>query len=50
MTEKKRLGRPPTTGKTPNRNIRLTDHQWKVFCAKLGPDWLRKQIAKADTE
>lgn len=45
-----RIGRPPlaqTAGK--NRNIRLTDAEWKAFCDKLGPAWLRNQIKLAES-
>ena len=31
-----------------SRNIRMTDHEWEVFKALLGAEWLRYQIAKAD--
>jgi hypothetical protein len=33
-----------------NRNIRLTDPEWKTFREKLGVQWLREQIAKTEAE
>lgn len=45
----KKLGRPPaTTPPMKSRHIRLTDKQWQTFKDKLGPEWLREQIEKAE--
>lgn len=33
-----------------SRPIRMTDSEWEVFKNKLGPEWLREQIAKAAQE
>lgn len=49
MTDKPRIGRPPSGRELPkNRNIRLTEAQWKTFREKLGPKWLREQIDNAE--
>lgn len=34
--------------RTPIRSIRLSDERWKTFIDRLGMDWLRKQIDKAE--
>lgn len=44
----KKLGRPLGLLKGKNRNIRLTDEQWKTFREKLGIEWLREQIEIAE--
>lgn len=46
-----RVGRPPS-GREPskNRNIRLNDEEWQIFCNYFGPAWLREKIAAKITE
>jgi hypothetical protein len=45
---KKKTGRPANLVENKGRNIRLTDTEWKTFCDKLGPAWLRDQIKQAE--
>lgn len=28
------------------RGIRLSDAEWKTFCEEMGPEWLRREIAR----
>lgn len=52
MTEKRKRGRPKTTGKTPLRSIRVSDTEWAAWRAKAESqnltitEWLRKLAQK----
>lgn len=51
MTDEDRgPGRPPNLIKNTNRNIRLTDEEWQLFCDYFGPAWLRDRIAEKKAE